>query len=199
MLKAFFPNAQVITANTCQQGLDTAKHTDIDIVLLDLLLPDAINLNGLERFVGLYPQFPVVIVSALIDPNLIQQAINLGALGFISKEAQPEEVRDAIETVLEGNIYLPAKYIGQQGPENSSPTTLDIEVTAALNRYTLTSQQRKVIELVAQFKSNRDIAQTLNCAEATVKIHVRAAFRAMAVKNRTEFFHLLHGKRVAGI
>lgn len=77
---------------------------DIDLVLLDLSMPGASGLSGLVSLRGISPDVPLIVVSAHDDPETIRRALELGASGFISKSASMEEIRAAVQVVLDGGI-----------------------------------------------------------------------------------------------
>ncbi|MEK1853653.1 MAG: response regulator [Phyllobacterium sp.] len=81
--------------------------TDIDLVLLDLSLNGIGGLTGLISLRALQPLIPIVIVSATDAPVTIRAALELGASGFISKSASPDQIRDAVSAILDGEIWSP--------------------------------------------------------------------------------------------
>lgn len=155
--------------------LDTVP--DLDMVLLDLMLP---GLNGMAFLAVLrkrFPAVPVVILSAIDDPETVKRAISHGASGFIPKASTSEAMLDALRQVLAGEVYLPPKYRdGSHQPKGRS----------VAERYGLTSSQSRVLELLTQGKTNRQIGELLGLAEGTVKIHVSAIFKALNVSNRSQ-------------
>ncbi len=94
---------------------------DVDLVLLDLSMPGASGLSGLISLRGIHPAVPLVVVSAHDDPVTIRRALELGASGFISKSASMEEIRDAVKSVLAGDIAAPAGIdLGVEGGEGAA-------------------------------------------------------------------------------
>lgn len=152
--------------------------TDIDLVALDLMLP---GLNGMA-FLGIlrkrFPAVPVVILSALDDPETVRRAIKQGAAGFVPKASTTESMLDALRQVLAGEIYIPPKMRegGMTQPKNRS----------VAERFGLTRGQSRVLELLIEGKTNRQIADLLGVTEGTVKIHVSAIFKALNVTNRSQ-------------
>jgi DNA-binding NarL/FixJ family response regulator len=152
---------------------------DIDLVLLDLAMPGASGLSGLVALRGLAPAVPIVIVSAHDDPQTIRRAVELGASGFISKSARMEELRRAVQTVLDGGIYTPGGIdLGEEG---------DAEISELIARLrTLTPQQTRVLAMLAEGLLNKQIAYALNVSEATIKAHVSAILQKLRVDSRTQ-------------
>ena len=91
---------------------DSAKalvlaNEDIDLVMLDLSMPGASGLSGLISLRGIHPTVPLVVISAHDDAVTIRRAFDLGASGFISKSASMEAIREAVQSVLAGDIAAP--------------------------------------------------------------------------------------------
>lgn len=96
----------------------TQEHDDLDLILLDLNMPGMHGLNGLMNLRNEAPTIPVVIVSAEQDKQVVLQAITYGAVGFITKSSPRAQMTEAIEQILNGNVYLPSDVIRTQ---KSSP------------------------------------------------------------------------------
>ena len=152
-------------------------HSDIDMVLLDLDLPDSDGFESLNTLIEQHPNIPVVIVSAADDAMIIQNALNAGAMGFIPKASTSSVMLNALQLILNGGIYVPQEMLHrQQAPVTASGVKL----------HDLTSRQLQVLDLLVQGQSNRDIAEKMFLAESTVKMHVSAILRELGVCNRTQ-------------
>lgn len=152
---------------------------EIDLVLLDLTMPGASGLSGLVALRGLDPVVPIVVVSAHDDPVTIRRALDLGASGFISKSASMEEIRDAVQAVLDGEVVAPQDVeLAEEG---------DPEVSDLIGRIqSLTPQQTRVLGMLAEGLLNKQIAYELNVSEATIKAHVSAVLQKLGVDSRTQ-------------
>lgn len=152
---------------------------DIDLVLLDLSMPGASGLSGLVSLRGISPDVPLIVVSAHDDPETIRRALELGASGFISKSASMEEIRAAVQVVLDGGIASPTGIdLGVEG---------DLEVSDLIRRLqTLTPQQTRVLSMLAEGLLNKQIAYELGVSEATIKAHVSAVLQKLGVDSRTQ-------------
>lgn len=155
---------------------------DLDLVLLDLRLPDMDGLEALAAIRAGFPTLPVVIVSASEDKQDIMAALRLGALGFISKASSADVLENALRLVLAGDVYLPSGLMlspdggGAGWPRNPE---------GAPSRG-LTDRQAEVLRLMAKGESNKQIARALNLSESTVKVHVTAILRALGVTSRAQ-------------
>ncbi len=162
-------------------------NNDFDLVLLDLMLPGTGGMAYLGVIRKLHPHIPVVILSALDDGDTVMKAMRQGAAGFVSKASPTDVLLGALREVLAGEIWLP--------PEYRESTTRRRRAKTVAERFGLTKSQARVLELVAEGKSNRDIAKLLEVTEGTVKIHVSAIFKAMGVSNRSQALLVAQGKK----
>ena len=190
VLKELKGDAVVLEASNCNQALQAiAEHPNLDLVLLDLNLPDRDGFSMLTELGERFPAISVVVLSAQQDRGSVVKALDLGALGFIPKSGQREVMLRALELVFAGGVYIPPEILARDEP---SPRQGDDKATAA-NRPTvspadlgLTERQVDVLSLLVQGKSNKAICRVLNLAEPTVKNHVTAILKALGVSNRTE-------------
>ncbi len=151
-----------------------------DLILLDLKLPGISGFSVLRQLQARGIWAPVLIVSASQSLHDAQEALNQGALGFVPKSADGEQLFRAIETVLNGEIYLPEQWSLLLG---TKPQT-----TALSGRHEqpcVSARQLEVLHLLAQGLANKTIADKLQLSENTVKVHLRETFKALGVNNRT--------------
>ncbi len=165
-------DVDLLEAATAAEALRLAsEHADLELVLLDLGLPDADGLALLGTLRERHPALAVAIVSASEDPDRMRRALDLGACGFIPKSAKREVLGRALELIFAGGVYVP--------PAALHPGTSASDLP-------LTDRQREVLELMTKGLTNRDIARVLEISAATVKVHVAAILDALGVSNRTE-------------
>ncbi|KAB0560201.1 response regulator transcription factor, partial [Pseudomonas palleroniana] len=181
-----FPGSEVMETADLDSALAlTAEHDDLDLILLDLNMPGMHGLNGLINLRNEAPTIPVVIVSAEQDKQVVLQAITYGAVGVITKSSPRSQMTDAIEQILNGNVYLPPDIIRTQkspmGRRLNENPSFPPELLQALTR-----KQLLVLERMTKGESNKQIAYTLDIAETTVKAHVSAILRKLNVHNRVQ-------------
>ena len=181
-----FPGSEVMETADLDSALAlTREHDDLDLILLDLNMPGMHGLNGLINLRNEAPTIPVVIVSAEQDKQVVLQAITYGAVGFITKSSPRAQMTDAIEQILNGNVYLPPDIIRTQkspmGRRMNENPSFPPELLQALTR-----KQLLVLERMTKGESNKQIAYTLEIAETTVKAHVSAILRKLNVHNRVQ-------------
>ena len=188
VLKKLKRDAEVLEASTCDQAMRIlASDPDVALILLDLTLPDTDGFTALAALRDLYPAISIVVLSALQDPTHVMKALDLGALGYIPKSAEPDVMLSALRLVVSGGIYIPPQILGHEELLHSTLRPRAAETPAAVFAdYGLTARQLEVLALMMEGKSNKTICRTLNLAEPTVKNHVTAILRALNVSNRTE-------------
>jgi len=182
-----FENTEIIETENLDSALEIAKNTDdLDLILLDLNMPGMHGLNGLITLRNEAPSLPVVIVSAEEDKQVVLQAITYGAIGFITKSSPRAEMTGAIQQILNGNVYLPSDIIRTSKESHSRKHRNDENAISPEMLNSLTRRQLLVLERMAKGESNKQIAYNLNIAETTVKAHVSAILRKLAVHNRVQ-------------
>lgn len=162
-----FPSVQVVgEAGDGREALEHAGKLQPHIVLMDIAMP---GLNGLEatrRLVKDYPQVRVVMLSMHADESHVLQALRAGASGYVLKGSAPRELEMAIEAVARGEIFL-------------SPAISKHVIDVYLNRAEgqtnsldlLTPRQREILQLIAEGKSSKQIAQLLDASVKTIESH----------------------------
>jgi DNA-binding NarL/FixJ family response regulator len=170
------PGADIGTAASQEEVLAAFSGArSYDLVLLDLNLPGATGLSCLQALRRLAPNTPIVIVSAVGDPKIMQDAIMGGASAFIPKSAPGQVLINALRVIIAGGTYMPTGIVAALRNADGPP-----------GRNDLTLRQRRVLELLSTGLSNKHIARELDISEITVKAHVSAVFRKLGVTNRTQ-------------
>lgn len=154
----------------------TAAHADLDLAVVDLNMPGFSGMQGIVAFRGQFPDVPLVVLSASESPRDIRSALEAGALGYIPKAASSAAMLDALRRVLAGDVYVPP-CLGE---------AYDAGLVDTPGPLGLTARQTDVARLLVRGHTNRMIADQLKISEATVKVHMRVVFEAVAAHNRTE-------------
>jgi DNA-binding NarL/FixJ family response regulator len=177
------PLAFLEAANAREALIAASEHSDIDLALLDLNLPDMDGFRALAALREGFPAVPVVVLSAYNDRETVLKAIDAGAMGFIGKSSGSQVMVNALRLVLSGGVYLPPEALTH--PE-AQVTPWDGKTGVSAADLGLTDRQREVLALLVHGKANKLICRELGLAEGTVKIHVSAILRALNVTNRTQ-------------
>lgn len=156
-----------------------ASHPDLDLALVDLRMPGSEGLAALAELLRANPGLPVLVLSASEVTQNMRDALRIGAMGYVSKSEPAAIMLGAIRLVLDGGMYVPPSLaeLDLGGHDASSPCD---------PAPVLTTRQLEVLRLIVEGKSNKEIAQRLDLAHATVKVHLAAIFRALHVNNRTQ-------------
>ncbi|MAY70118.1 MAG: DNA-binding response regulator [Halomonas sp.] len=161
---------------------------DVDLVLLDLNLPDASALDGLRELRRAFPAVPVAVLSAESERATVLGALDLGAIGYLPKSTPRPDLLAAIKQILDGQIYLPAEIMRRPAEASSAPSATSGATSSAdagaLEQ--LTVKQLEVLTLLIRGASNKVIARELDIAETTVKTHVSAILKKLGVGSRVQ-------------
>jgi DNA-binding NarL/FixJ family response regulator len=167
------PGLKVIAAATDgRQLLDLTGRLKPDLVILDLQLPGVNGLDCLRRIKQFDPAIQVIVLSAFGDAETVRAVVQAGAEGFVLKTDPPGQVINAIRQVLSGQLVFPRSARRWLQPEQARPDLSDLD--------------RQLLGLLAEGRSNEQIARTLNVSPNTVKYYLKNLFRKLGVGNRTE-------------
>lgn len=192
LIESLHPGSIVVEADSAAAARsllsDAAEH---DLVLLDLQLGDADGFDLLAELREQHPALPVVVISGANSNQDVIRAIDLGAMGFVSKRASTEELTAALLLVMSGGIYVPpmsteAATAGAASSLGVSPGGEAMPAQVSLAELGLTPRQTDVLALLLQGKPNKVIARELGLSVETIKDHVAAVLRALGVNTRTQ-------------
>ncbi|GAA6167465.1 response regulator [Sessilibacter corallicola] len=176
---------ETLYSHDFESTLEAAENCpELDLILLDLNMPGMEGLNGIVQLRNRFAATPVVVVSAEEGRSVVLQAMTYGAVGFITKSTDRAQIGEAIEKILDGQVYLPPDVIRNTDEKKTSgdkPIKIEPELLAKLSK-----KELQVYEVMAKGGSNKQIAYELNIAEATVKSHVSSILRKLNVTNRVQ-------------
>jgi DNA-binding NarL/FixJ family response regulator len=196
VLRALNGEVEVTEAGSFKEASSALGKGKFDLVLLDLLMPDMPPVDGLQMIVKAAPEVPVVVVSAIENRRDAVQAIDIGAMGYIPKTATQDEFVRMLKLVLDGGMVLPRGL--QDTPRKAAaPTAARLPSKGQFAQ--LTRRQRQVLTLLAQGKSNIEIAKDLGVSDKTVRFYISAILKALNVKNRTQAALLATGAMEAEV
>jgi NarL family two-component system response regulator LiaR len=163
-------------AATGAEAIKLVRQLRPDVVLMDLNLPDQDGVSATAIMRRELPQTEVVVLTGMLNPTAITQAMQAGANGYLYKDTRASEIRAAIEDAVEGRVHL-------------SPRVTELLVNQMRptgRQEPLTEREREVLQLLARGASNKEIMQALQIAESTVKAHVRSILSKLGVQSRTQ-------------
>ena len=172
------PNVDVVAeASSGEELLALLDTTQVDVLLLDVRMPQMSGLSTLEKVRDAHPDARVLMLSMHDQPGYVKRAIELGAAGYVLKNIGRKELVAALEVVMAGGTYLP--------PELMEPVLAELGGRAGPIG-SLSPRERQVLQLVADGNENKQIARHLGIAEPTVKTYLRGVFTRLDVSSRAE-------------
>ena len=153
----------------------------VDLVLMDIRMPVMDGVAATREILRQFPAIKVLVLTTFDDDELVQQAVQAGAVGYLLKDTPSEEVAQAIRAVHRG--------YAQFGPgifQKMRPQTVPSKPAVPLGFEDLTPRELEVLALIGQGASNREIAQALFLSEGTVKNHVTNILSRLNLRDRTQ-------------
>lgn len=167
-----------------------SRQPDLDVIILDLMMPGMNGLTGISIMRGLRPDVPLAILSGSTRQEDIRGALDMGAKGFIPKTIGGQALLSVLRLILSGDTYIPPIALSGeregtgQGPGGSGHGPID----------SLTAREKEVLNQLIEGSTNKYIANALGIKEVTVKVHLQNVFRKLEVSNRTEAVSKVLGK-----
>jgi DNA-binding NarL/FixJ family response regulator len=159
------------------EAVRLTREMDPDVLLLDLKLPVLDGMEVLSQLRSLGMRTRVLVLTSAAGPSGPALALQAGATGFLYKDVDPDALVRAIRAVYDGNTVLAPEAAGLVAARPSG----DVRGIAAL-----TAREREVLALLADGRSNREIARSLRVTEKTVKTHVSSVLAKLGVADRTQ-------------
>jgi DNA-binding NarL/FixJ family response regulator len=185
------PEYEFAEADGLDATLDALAAGGADLLLIDLGMPGMTGAESLRALREAHPATRVAVITGSDDRGTILECLGAGVHGYILKSSPVDEIQRAISTILAGGVYV-APSVAQLDPAPAHPPAAvntealagATETHADIPRFT--HRQLDVLRLLAEGRSTKDIARTLELGPGTVKIHLAAIFRALNAHNRTE-------------
>lgn len=159
------------------EAIEVVRATRPDVVVMDLQMPGMDGVDATRVIVGEQLGSEVVVLTSYSDSSRIVAALDAGAVGYLLKDADPEDVLDGVRAVSRGESPIHPRVARQL-----LTTRTEVPVSAA----TLTSREAEVLELVRKGLANKQIARRLGISERTVKAHLTSVFQRIGVADRTQ-------------
>lgn len=180
------PGFEVIAEGTCgQDAVHIAESQSPHVMLLDIRMKDGDGLKFLPQICTKSPNTRVIMLTTYANPGYLARAINDGAVGYLSKETEPEKIVEAIHAAVSNNHLFDQALLGQALQKAVDPSSPEPEPTN-MPVEELSDREIDVIKLVATGMSNASIANTLNISVPTVKTHIQHILRKLNVADRTQ-------------
>lgn len=186
MFLALDPAIEIVAeASDGQQGTQLARQLQPDVILMDLAMPVMDGLSAISVIHREVPEAEIVVLTSVIDDESVVNAIRAGAIGYILKDTQPEELIRAIHAAAQGQVQLSPKAAARLLREVRTPDPVE----------GLTDRELDVLRMLARGHSNKEIAASLIVSETTVKTHVSNILGKLGVASRTHaaLYAVRHG------
>ena len=162
-----------------QDALEKQRTLDPDVILMDMMMP---KMNGIEAIKAIREETPdarILVLTSYGEDDLLLDAIDAGALGYLMKDASPDELVSMIRNVQMDRLALPMDLarkvmLRESKPKDESPESI------------ITEREMDVLLCIARGYSNKQIAQELTVSITTVRTHVSSLLRKLDFENRTQ-------------
>jgi DNA-binding NarL/FixJ family response regulator len=171
------PDLEVVgEAENGEEGIHLTRELRPDVILMDLLMPVMDGITAISVIRRDFPDTEVIALTSVLEDEAVIKAMRAGAIGYLLKDTQAEELRRAIKAAAAGQVQL--------SPQ--AATRLMREVKAPDSPEKLTERETDVLRLLALGRANKEIALELVIGEKTVKTHVSSILRKLNVPSRTQ-------------
>jgi DNA-binding NarL/FixJ family response regulator len=177
LLTAFDDVDLVGSAEDGNAALELCGSEHPDVLLLDLAMPGLDGIQVTQRLADVAPETKVVLFTSFSDREGIEAALDAGAIGYLLKDAEPEEIRSAIRAAARGESPLAPKAAAALLAGRGNRDRREAE---------LTPRERDVLQLIVSGGSNKQVARKLGISEKTVKGHLTKLFQRIGVADRTQ-------------
>lgn len=166
----------VAEARNGAEAIERACELRPDVVLMDIMMPQVDGLQAIAAIRQELPDTEVIALTSFLEDGSVLRAMQAGAVGYLLKDAEPEDLRQAIRAAAAGQVLfspaVAATLLGEFRPSKSHET--------------LTNREREVLRLLARGQSNKQIAMSLGISETTAKTHVRSILGKLGVASRLQ-------------
>ncbi|QCR34494.1 DNA-binding response regulator [Lysinibacillus sp. SGAir0095] len=165
------------------EALSQLKKINIDLVLMDVRMPEMNGIEATKHIKTQYPDLKVIILTTFEDEEYAYQTLKDGANGFLLKSSEPEKLLSSIYSVLNGGLVLQediaAKLMPKLLQQNQGPKSKEVQIP-------LTERELSIVQLVGEGKSNKEIANRLFLSVGTVKNHITHILQELDLRDRTQ-------------
>ncbi len=176
----------VAEAGSVAEAVRRAELVRPEVLLVDLQLPDGTGIDIIATLRDKVPDARPIVLTSFDDDDALAQALNAGAKAYLLKTVRGAEIADVVKAVAAGRTLLDERTVTRRRADHEDPTA------------DLTPSERRVLELIGDGLSNREIGERLGVAEKTVKNHITSLLSKMGLQRRTQVAAWVAGQRAAG-
>lgn len=176
----------VAEAGSVEEAIRRGELTRPDIALVDLQLPDGTGIDVLRELRKRTPDTKTIVLTSFDDDAAVAESLEAGARAYLLKNVRGAEITEVIRSIHEGKSLLDERTVTRRRADHGDPTA------------DLTPSEKRVLELIGDGLSNREIGDRLGVAEKTVKNHITSLLAKMGLQRRTQVAAWVAGQRAAG-
>lgn len=175
----------VAEAGSVAEALRRAELVRPEVVLVDLQLPDGTGIDIISNLRETVPTASPIVLTSFDDDDALSEALHAGARAYLLKTVRGAEIAEVIKAVASGRVLLDERTVTRRRADHGDPTA------------NLTPSERRVLELIGDGMSNREIGERLGVAEKTVKNHITSLLAKMGLQRRTQAAAWVAGQRAS--
>lgn len=187
-LKTAFEDVEFIgtiyEADSAEKGLELFENNDIQLVVMDLGLPNMNGIDATKKICALNKDTKIVILTSHNDEKEVLNSIKAGANAYCSKEINPQRLVNVVQSVLDGAAWFDPSI--SHIVLKAATTTQSYEVSPKKTDYNLTTREAQILKLITEGYSNTDIANELLVSINTTKAHVASILQKLEVDDRLQ-------------
>ena len=177
MFLALDPEIEIVgEAKTGEETLELARQLRPEVVLMDLLMPGMGGVAATQKIRQEMPEVEVIALTSVLDDEAVTGAVRAGAIGYLLKNTDADELRRAIKAAAAGQVHL--------SPEAAARLVREVRIPGSPEA--LTERETAVLRLVAKGQANKQVAKELGIGEQTVKSHVSRILGKLQLQSRTQ-------------
>lgn len=185
-------DASIEVVVTCRNGraaVDALRSTTIDVILMDIRMPICNGVDATKEITSLYPETKVIILTTFDEDEYVYEALKNGAKGFLLKNVAPDKLIEAIKTVYNGNMLI------HSDVAQKLTSMLQMEKKIQWKDFNLNDSEIKIMKLIAEGFTNKEIAEEIFLSEGTIKNKISEILDKLELRDRTQIaiFYLKGG------
>lgn len=181
-----FPDIEIIgDVDNGKKAVDFISSKKPDVILMDIAMPVMNGIDATKKINESYPDIKIIMLTSINEKQSVLSAFHSGANAYCMKDIKSEELINIIKAVMTGAVWIDPN-IARYVLDILQTTSIPAENKTPNNIFNLTAREREILKLIAEGRSNKDIAEKLVLSLHTVKNHVKNIIQKLAVDDRTQ-------------